>query len=352
MHDPRRRNLAILAAIAAVLVLLAVLALWQRARESEPRYVEEAFFPKLAQHVRQIADIRISSRAGTFDVAFKPDAGWVLPQHDNYPASFERLRQTVVGMAALQTIEPKTSRPDWLPLVDLGAPPKGDGVEISLLDEKGHAIAAMIAGKTVDIGDASGAQGLFARKPNSDQAWLLRSVFQPKASPAQWLDKTVMDVDRARIREVDVDPVGSPSFTVVRAKPGDADFAIASLPAGRQMAFAGAADAVGAAITEFSFDDVKPAHDFDFSDSSKTARLVTKTFDGLTVTTEVQQQGKDDWATVSADSAPGNAEAAKEAREINGHASGWAYKLPQFKGQLFMTTLESLLKPKSGPTAK
>jgi hypothetical protein len=138
----------------------------------------------------------------------------------------------------------------------------------------------------------------------------------------------------------------------VRAKPGDADFAIASLPAGRQMAFAGAADAVGAAITEFSFDDVKPAHDFDFSDSSKTARLVTKTFDGLTVTTEVQQQGKDEWATVSADSAPGNAEAAKEAREINGHASGWAYKLPQFKGQLFMTTLESLLKPKSGPTAK
>jgi hypothetical protein len=350
MYDPRRRNLAILVAIAVVMILLAVLAVWRQMRESEPRYVEESFFPKLAQHVRQIADIRISSKSGTFDVVFKPDAGWVVAQHDNYPASFERLRETVVGMAALETIEPKTARADWLPLIDLGTPPHGNGVEISLLDEKGHVIAAMIAGKTVDIGDQSGAQGLFARKPDSNQAWLLRSVFEPKASPAQWLDKNVMDVDRARISEVDVDPVGSPSFTVLRAKPSDSDFMIANMPAGRSVAFDGAADGVAAAITEFAFDDVKPARDFDFSDSSKTARVVTKTFDGLTVTTEVLQQGQDYWATVSADFAPGNAMADKEAREINGHASGWAYKLPQYKGQLFMTTLASLLKPVGGAT--
>lgn len=351
MHDPRRRNLAVLAAIALAIVLLALLALWQQARESAPQYSEESFFPKLAQHVRQIADIRISSKSGTFDVAFKPDAGWVLPQHDNYPASFERLRETVVGMAALQSIEPKTSRADWLPLVDLDAPPKGGGVEISLLDETGHVIAAMIAGKTIDIGDQSGAEGLFARKPNSDQAWLLRSVFEPKASAAQWFDKTVMDVDRARIREVDVDPVTGPSFTILRGKPSDSDFTLVNMPAGRQMAYDAAADGVAAAITEFAFDDVKPAHAFDFSESSKTTRVVTKTFDGLTVTVEVLQQGQDYWATVSAEAAPGNVMAAKEAREIDGHASAWAYKLPAYKGQLFMTTLESLLKPVGGGQA-
>jgi hypothetical protein len=350
MSDPRRRNLAILAGIAAVMILLAVLALWQRSREMEPRYTEESFFPKLAQHVRQIADIRIASKSGTFDVVFKPDAGWVIAQHDNYPASFERLRETVVGMAALETIEPKTSRPEWLPLIDLGAPPRGNGVQISLLDEKGHVIASMIAGKTVDIGDQSGAEGLFARKPGSNQAWLLRSVFEPKASPAQWLDKTVMDVDRSRIQEVDVDPAGSASFTVVRIKPSDSDFQIVNMPKGREASFEGAADGVGAAITEFTFDDVKPAKDFDFSDSSKTARLVTKTFDGLTVTTLIQQQGPDYWATVSAEGAGGNALAEKEAREIDAHASGWAYKLPQYKGQVFMTTLASLLKPVGGAT--
>jgi hypothetical protein len=348
MTDPRRRNLAILAGIALAMIALAVLALWQRARESEPHYVEESFFPKLAQHVREIADIRISSKTGTFDVVFKPDAGWVVAQHSNYPASFERLRETVVGMAALQTIEPKTSRPDWLPLIDLDAPPKGNGVEISLLDEKGHVLASMIAGKTLDIGDASGAEGLFARKPNSNQAWLLRSVFEPKANPAQWLDKNVLDVDRARIREVDVDPAGGTSFAVVRTAPNVTDFQIANMPAGRQLAFDGAADGVAGAITEFQFDDVKPAKDIDFSDMSKTARVVTKTFDGLTVTALVTRLGQDYWATISADAMAGNAMADKEAREIDGHVSGWAYKLPAYKGQLFMTTLDSLLKPVGG----
>jgi hypothetical protein len=298
--------------------------------------------------VRQIADIRISSKAGTFDVVFKPDAGWVVAQHDNYPASFERLRETVVGMAALQTIEPKTARADWLPLVNLDAPPKGNGVQITLLDEKGNVIASMIAGKTVDIGDQSGAEGLFARKPDSNQAWLLRSVFEPKASPAQWLDKNVLDIDRARIREVDIDPAGGTSFAVVRMAPSEQDFQIANMPAGRQQAFDAAADGVAAAITEFAFDDVKPAKDIDFSDSSKTARVVTKTFDGLTVTTQVTRLGQDYWATISADALSGNAMAAKEAREIDGHASGWAYKLPAYKGQLFMTTLDSLLKPVGG----
>ena len=349
MTDPRRRNLAILAGIAAVMIVLAILALWHRQSESEPRYVSESFFPKLAQHVRQIADIRISSKSGAFDVAFKPDTGWVLPQHDNYPASFERLRETVVGMAALETIEPKTARSDWLSLIDLGAPPRGNGVEISLLDEKGNVIAAMIAGKTVDIGDPGGAEGLFARKPDSNQAWLLRSVFAPKASPSQWLDKDVMDVDRARIQEVDVDPAGSSSYVVLRAHPSDPDFAPTGVPAGRQIAFDGAADGIGAAITEFSFDDVKPARDLDFSDPAKTARLVTRTFDGLTVTAQVIHPGPDYWVTISADAAPNNLEAQKEMREINAHASGWAYKLLAYKGQIFMTTLESLLKPVGGP---
>jgi len=30
---------------------------------------------------------------------------------------------------------------------------------------------------------------------------------------------------------------------------------------------------------------------------------------------------------------------------IDSRASGWAYKLPPYKGQQIMTTLESLLKP-------
>ena len=40
-----------------------------------------------------------------------------------------------------------------------------------------------------------------------------------------------------------------------------------------------------------------------------------------------------------------NPRAQAEARAIDAHTDGWAYKLPTYKAQLFMITLDSLLKP-------
>lgn len=348
LADPRRRNLAILAAVAVVTMLLAILGLAHQASLTAQNERPETFFPGLAARVHQIAHIRLVSKSGTVDVVFKPERGWVVASHDDYPASFEELRQTVVGMAALVTLEKKTARTDWLPYIDLGDPAHGgNGQEITLLDDKGQVIAALIAGKTTDIGDPSGAIGLFVRRPGDPQSWLARSVFEPKTQASDWMDKQVMAIDRARIAETDVDPAVGPSYVVRRDHETDTDFHLMEMPKGRELAYDGAPDGIGAAITDFSFDDVKPARSFDFSDPQHTTRLVTKTFDGLTVTVNVIQQGADYWATISAEGS--NPDSQKEAREIDAHATGWAYKLPAYKGQLFETTLESLLKSRSAP---
>ncbi|HEY5338463.1 MAG TPA: hypothetical protein VIJ85_09685, partial [Rhizomicrobium sp.] len=196
------------------------------------------------------------------------------------------------------------------------------------------------AGKATDIGDPSGAIGLYVRKPDSAQSWLVRSVFEPKANPADWLDNNVLNVDRARIQETDVAPVSGPAFVVKRDAPSEADFALSPLPAGRELAYPGAADAVAAAITGFAFSDAKPSVSFNFANGP---RLITKTFDGLTVTVQLVAQDGAIWATVYAEGSSG--EPAREARDIDAHTNGWAYKLPTDKGQLFMTTLDSLLKP-------
>ena len=194
------------------------------------------------------------------------------------------------------------------------------------------------------IGDPTGAVGLFVRRPNENQSWLARSVLDPRASLSDWLDKHVLDVDRSRIQEVDIDPAGGARFIVARAKPSDADFTLSPLPAGKSVADPSGPDGVAAAITGFGFDDVRSARSLDFSNPATTARVITKTFDGLKVTTNVLKQGQDYWATVSAEPLDANKpDAAKEAALINAHASGWAYKLPAYKGQLFMTTLDSLL---------
>jgi hypothetical protein len=350
-RDPRRRNLLVLAGIALLMVAFAVIALIRQSQEVAPHYQPQSFLPGLASEVREIAHIRIVSKKGTVDVQFKPDRGWVLTNHDDYPASFDHVRETVVGLAGLETIEPKTARADWLHYLDLDAPPKGDGVSITLQDGQGRTLASVITGKNVEIGDQTGATGMFVRQADSDQSWLVRSVYQPKADVKDWLDKQVIDVEMGRIQQVDVNPVDGPSYEIRRDKPNIADLNLVDIPKGREIAYPGATDGVAGAVTGFTFDDVQSAKNFDFSDSAHVARIVTHTFDGLTVTVNAIQNGQDYWATVSAEGAPDKPQAQKQARAIDARTSGWAYKLPAYKGRQFMTTLESLLKPLPTPPA-
>lgn len=342
--DFRRRNLAILAGLALVSVLLAFAALREQTAELAPKYIPETFLPGIASEVGSANRIHISSKKGAFDVV-KASAGWVLPGRGNYPASFEEVQKTLVGLAGLETIEPKTSRPDWFHYVDVDAPPKGNGILVTVSGPNGQ-IASVILGKSEDIGDPTGALGLFARRANENQSWLVRAIFEPKSDVGDWMNKTVVSVDRARIQEVDVTPSTGTAYVVKRDKPSDPDFKPTSLPAGRTLAYDAAADTVASAITGFTFDDIRQSSTLDFS---KPTRVVTKTFDGLTVSANLIQQGQDYWATIAASAAPASADAEAEAREINAHAAGWAYKLPAYKGQQFMTSLESLLKPVGAP---
>ncbi len=338
--NPRRRNLAILAGAAVISVVLALLALREQAAELAPKYVPETFLPGFAAEIANVDRISVSGSKGSFDIVRTP-SGWVLPNRSDYPAAFGEVRKTLVGLAGLETIEPKTARPDWYQYVGLETPPKGTGVLITVTAE-GRKIASVIFGKTQDIGDASGALGLFARRAGDSQSWLLRSVFQPKSDISDWLDKNVISVDRARIQDVAITPESGPAYSVRRDKPSDPDFMPSSLPRGRALNDPAAADSVASAITGFTFDDVRPQAELEFS---KATRVVTKTFDGLTVAVNVIQRGADYWATLSAAAEPSSKDADTEAREINARAGRWAYKLPAYKGQQFLTSLESLLKP-------
>jgi|HubBroStandDraft_2_1064218.scaffolds.fasta_scaffold63560_2 hypothetical protein len=349
--DARKRNLLILGAAALILIALAGLSLHRQQRQTSHSYAAQTFFPGFARHIREVAHIHIASKAhGAFDIAFDPQRGWVIPSRNNYPAAFDRVQHTLVGLATLQTIEPKTARPDWLSYLGLDSPSTGGkGVLIEALDEKGAVLASLIAGNSVDIGDVSGQTGLYIRKPDSTQSYLARGVLEPASDPADWMDKTVMDIDHARIREVDVAPTLGTPYTVLRDKPSDADFHLASVPRGREALIPSPADDVASAITGFVFDDISAAKNFDFSNAS---RVTVKTFDGLTVTVALIRQGVDNWAEVEAEAAPGNPGVGAEARTIDAHADGWAYKLPAYKAQQFMISIESLLKPATPAKAK
>jgi hypothetical protein len=182
---------------------------------------------------------------------------------------------------------------------------------------------------------------LFARKPDSTQSWLLRSVFIPSANPKSWMNRQVIGIDRARIQEVDVSPLHCPSYVVRRDKPADADFKLVHMPRGRTLSYSSAPDGVAAALVDFTFDNVSPARDLDFAHG---ARLVTKTFDGLSISARIVKKDGAYWVTLSAAALKPSAKT--ETQEINKAADGWAFQVPAYKGSQFTSPLETLLKPR------
>jgi len=340
--DRKRRHIAILGALALASLLAAFLALHHRAEVVAPKYAPHAFFPGLAARLNGITHIRIvSKKGGSFEVAFVPEKGWVLPGRANYPASFETVKKTLTALGALETVEPKTDRPELFHYVDLDAPPGGNGVAVTVTGDKGRVLAALIVGKSVPSGDDS--VTLFVRKAGENQSWLVKSPAEIPSAQSDWMDKTVMNLDRSRVAEVAVRPASGPAYSVSRAKPGDAAFTLEPLPKGRQLAYPGAADTAASGAADFSFDDIKPAGEVDFSGA---ARVVTRTFDGLTVTIDLKKAGDDAWAQIFATAAPGKPAAAREAHDINSRADGWAFKLPAYKAAMLAAPLESLLQPK------
>lgn len=346
--DPRRRNLAFLLGASIVVALLAGLALYMQSSRTAPQNQSAEFFPGLAAKVAhgEAAKIRISSKKnGTFDVVFKPvKGGWVLPQKGDFPASFVTVNQTLVGLAAMQTIEPKTARADWLHYIGLDK--GGDGVEIVVSGERDRELAHLIVGKSTDIGDPGGAVGLFVRKQGDAQSWLVRAPSEFQTDLNSWMQKTVIELDPGTIQSTVVGLANGTSYEVVRESRKDPHFKLTTpVPTGRAAGGPEQTDPIGGALAQFSFEDVKPLHEVDFTGA---VHVTSRTFDGLSVTVQVAHVGAEYWAQVSAVNLSTKADIAKQARTINTRAAGWAYKLADYKGAQLTAPIESVLAPKPG----
>jgi hypothetical protein len=342
MMDFRRRNLIVLGALAAASVALAGVMLTLRAQEGRARFAPGEFLPGFAAHVKDATHIHVVSRDGTFDVDYLPAKGaWVLPARGNYPADFERVRQTLIGLAAMETVEPKTARADWLPYIGLDMPPKGNGVAITVSDKTNKTLAALIVGNTAELPNAQGATGLFVRHPGDNQSYLARAVFGLHGNVADWLETGVMNIDAARLNRVTITPVGGAAFTVARPNPSSREYKLEGAPPKGFAANPAMVNLIPQLITGFAFVDVRPAAQVDFS---KAVHLTAHTFDMQNVRMDAVSVKDAVWVRISAQPDPGTPTMQRqEAAMINARAAEWAYKLSPDKGQLLMTTRDGLL---------
>jgi hypothetical protein len=346
----RRRNPLVLAAIALVVVGLAGLALTQRAAQMGLAFAPQPVVPGLADTINTIGEVMVETRdGGSFHARRTEDGNWVIPERNNFPANIQMVRAASVGMSELMALEPRTAQPELLGRLGLGAPEDGgDAVRVRLNNREGETIGDLLIGNAQGVADPEGLARLYVRRNGDNQSYLARGSMVVSPDLTDWLDRTLFTVDVARIRSAALAPFDGPLFTLARETEMDTDFVLSEIPPGREMSYPGVAYVPATALANFTFLDVMPAGDIDLTE---TASIVTNTFDGLSVIVRVVRVGDAHWALLAAEPLPEAADdVVAEALGINQMAQGWAFLLPEFTAQTFLTTRDSLLAPE-GETA-
>ncbi|MFM9862565.1 MAG: DUF4340 domain-containing protein [Micropepsaceae bacterium] len=356
----RVRALTYLAGATGFAVLLAAIALTQRASTGEPDFKPVRMFASLEKQVENVAAIQIETKTASFNVVRDAQGLWTLPDKAKYPADFNTVRKTILGLAKLDLVAEKTNRADWQEKLGLGLPKTGgSGTLVTLKDGKGEVMATLIAGTSAEGEAAGGRQAIYVRRPSEPQTYVARGTFAATTGQVQWLDKSFVDLARDRIKTVAMKPFKGRPYTVAREKPEDAAFRIVeAIPAGRQLRTETEPNGIGNALLGISFDDVKPLSLIDFANA---ASFTAATFDGLNVVFKIVEQDRDYWIAIEATANPTvqppptkpgatqlKPDVPKEAKEINALAGGWAYKIPRYKGTLMTAPLEDLLRPIGG----
>lgn len=362
----RVKSLTYFAAVTGVAVLLAAIAVWQRASTGEPDFKPERMFPALEANVNNVASIQVETKSASFNVVRSADDTWKLPDKQGYPADGATLLKAILGLAELDLVELRTARPDWQERLGLGLPKKGgSGTLVTLKNAKGEVLASVIAGAGVEGASAGGRQANYVRRADQDQTYVARGNFAVPGEQKQWLNKAFVDLARDRVKSVAMKPIKGRAYNVTRTNPQEENFRVVeALPAGRSLRSESEANGVGNALLGFTFDDVEPQSKFDFAAA---AHATFVTFDGLTLNFALIEKDRDFWMTVAATASPQpeapqppgtppqalKPDVGKEAQEINKVVAGWAYKIPRYKGALVSAPLDDLLAPigtPAGPT--
>ena len=340
--ENRSRRLAALGGATLLVAVLAGVALYQRAGDAGPSFEPQPVVPGLADTVNNIGEVMIETRDETFHARRTEDGNWVIPERSNFPANIQMVRSASVGMAELQAIEPRTAQPELFDRLGLVAPEDdGDAIRVVLRNREGEVMGDILVGDEQGIADPQGLGRFYVRRTGENQTWLARGSMTVQRDPADWLDRNVVAIERDDIRSAMITPLEGPAYTLTRASEEETNYALDPIPEGRELSYPGVTYGPATAIANFTFEDVRPISEVDFSEA---AEIVTETFDGLRVTARIAQEADLYWADLSAAST-GGPEQQAQADGINIAAHGWAFQIPEFNAQTFLATRDSLLAP-------
>ena len=331
--------IALLLATALAVVAAIVLSYGGGSAASDPQ-IGRPVLPELAARLGDIAHVTLAHGEERTTLQRQGDR-WVVAEKGNYPADGAKLHQTLLGLAELSYVEPKTRKPEFyarLEVEDVGKDAKSTLVTVS--DDKGTFLGEIIAGKRRIDQLGGGTDGIYVRKPGNAQSWLARGTLDLAGDAAQWLDRNIVDIPREKVKdEVLIQPDGS-RLAITHDKPED-PLALKDAPANAKLKSDTALVEPTTALASLTLADVRPAKDMPLP-AEGVSRAEITTFDGLTIKIALIDQDKKSWVRFEAS---GSGAAEKEAQELNARLQPWVFAIPEYKAKALRTKLADVSEP-------
>jgi hypothetical protein len=300
-------------------------------------------FPDLAAHLQDATEVDVAHQGKTLVIRRKGDI-WGLADRGGYPVQAEKLRTMLTALTELRLVEPRTSNPADYNRLGVGDPnaPNSTADLLRVLDGSGKPIVALIVGHRRVLTEGDVPDEVFVRRPDEAQSWLAEGSLEVDADPQQWLVRDIMNIDHARLAHVSVQRGGTTlNFDGAKGK------LTMTAPANHPALDDFKLDELASGLESLTCEDVVPGP---APAQGEIGQSVFTTTDGLTVTAQLYQSGKDVLARFDA---AGNT---PEAKQLNARVDGWTYKIGSWKESALVPAIADLQKaedksaPAAGPT--
>ena len=284
----KAKTLGILAAITIVGIVAAIFVNQEPA--SQLPSSGELLFPQLLSVVNDVNEVVVATKDQTVTLV-RGEKTWGVKEKAGYRADVEKVKQTIIGLAELRILEPKTKNPELYDRLGLQNKEQEGSLSTTVTVKTPNNPEAAL----VIVGNQRPAKGnprmsdIYVRKPVDPQTWLVIGNLPLEKVAGEWLDKEITALTTKRVHRVTITHPGGETLLVSKDKPEDLDFLLDSIPAGFKVASQFNVNNVVGTLVQLSLEDVKKEQGVNFQGHSGVT-AVLETFDGLRLQVETAKE--------------------------------------------------------------
>lgn len=230
-----KNKLIILTLITVIVIIAASVFVNMRAPQSGKEKVP--FFPELASQLESINHISIKGYSGAVHLS-RMNNIWTVDEFDGFPALPDKVKSAVLGAADLKINAPKTALPRLYHRLGVEGPEVEDTTSLlfTLKDAEQNKIIEMIVGKIRLSSAAENTPGLYVRRPDEKQSFLVDGVMDITTSKTDWIERSLMDIPAEAIKAIRVEHPDGDTYTLFKNEKGQEQFSLENLPEGKKLA--------------------------------------------------------------------------------------------------------------------